>query len=71
MKPDFECNEIMKQIGYTDAVTADSMEGEIVRDILQGLHVPLTNEAILIATYALTAGKILERRQNRQRKHTA
>ena len=67
MKIDFTENETMRMIGYSNAIDADSPEGRAVKDILDGLSMPLTNDNVMMVSYGLTMGRILERRENRHR----
>ena len=71
MKLDFECNETMRELGYQSVIDAASPDGKAVTDILDGLGLPVTSENVLLGAYCLAMGHILERREQRQRKHTA
>lgn len=48
----------------------DAVQRRIVTDILQGMNLPPTEENVCLATYNLQAGMILQKRRDRQRKHS-
>lgn len=71
MQVNFDANKTMKMIGYSKLTDADSPDGKAVTNILDGLGLPVTSENVLLATYSMAMGHIIERREQRQRKHTA
>lgn len=68
MKYDFEANKTMKIIGNHPPVMANSLEGQAVREILEGTETPMTFENISLVSYGLTIGKCMGIGEQR-RKH--
>ena len=68
MNVDFTRNRTVFEVGRCPV--PDAVQRRIVTDILQGMNLPLTEENLLVATYSLLAGMILQKRRDRQRKHS-
>lgn len=60
---DFEKNNTMKKIAKTPCISADSIEGRAIADILEGLGLPLTNDNIMIGSFAISYGKLLGKQE--------
>lgn len=71
MQVNFDANKTMKMIGYSKLTDVDSPDGKAVLEIISGMGLKPTSENVLLATYSMAMGHIIERREQRQRKHTA
>ena len=65
---DFSANETMQLIGYMPC--PDGTQARMAEDIVKGMGLPLTPKNLLLATYAISGGRILQKRYDRQRKHS-
>ena len=57
MNVDFKANETMKMLATLNCISADTMEGKAITELLQGCNLPLLNENILLCNYAMSLGK--------------
>lgn len=63
---DFTRNRTIFEVGRCPV--PDAVQRRIVTDILQGTNLPPTEENLLLATYSLQAGMILQKRRDRRKK---
>lgn len=63
----FKENATMELIGNTKGITKDSDKGKALKDILNAMGLPLTNDNIMLGSLAMSYGIIQGIRQERQR----
>lgn len=64
----FSANTTMMQIGHM--AVPDATQARMAEDIVRGMNLPLTSENLLLASYGISGGRILQKRYDRQRKHS-
>lgn len=69
MKHNFNANDTMRLLANQPGVTGTSKEGKAVKELLEGMGLPLTNDNIMLACYSLSIGKVYGVRMERARRN--
>lgn len=67
MQVNYEQNMTMFMIGKSDSIVCGSPEGNMIEDILKGMGLPLNEMTYTLLASGINGGKILGKREERQK----